>query len=124
MAFADLVRRQLAEVDALVGELAGFGTVALVLDPGRRPGGEGRLLLWRAAGCRESPAPAAPEAVAPGLLRALGLPQSAELAAPPPACAWPAPPATVASYGERAPAVRAPAAGEEYLESLRSLGYL
>lgn len=127
VAFADLARRQLAEVDALVGELAGIGTIAVVLDPGRRPGGEGRLLLWRAGGCGASSAPAAaaePQAIAAGLLRALGLPQSAELAAPPPGCQWPPPPATVPTYGQRAAPPRSPAAGAEYLESLRALGYL
>jgi hypothetical protein len=124
VAFADLVRHQLAALDALVAELDGFGTIAVVLDPGRRGGGEGRVLLWRASGCRESAAPTAPEAIAAALLRALGLPQSAELAEPPPACEWPPPPATVATYGQRAAPPRSPGTGEEYLESLRSLGYL
>jgi hypothetical protein len=124
VAFADLVRHQLGEVDALLAELEGFGTIAVVLDPGRRPGGDGRVLLWRAAGCGESRARTDPGAVAAGLLRALGLPQSEELAAPPAACEWPPPAATVATYGQRAAPPRAPAAGDEYLESLRALGYL
>jgi len=62
--------------------------------------------------------------VASALLRALGLPQSEELPPPPAGCRWPAPPVVVAGYG--APRRAAPRGLEsaEYLESLRSLGYL
>lgn len=138
VAFADLVRQELVAADRLLAAaLRGAGTVAVVVDPGRRGGVEGRVVLWRRAGraglagqtgptgCAARGRPAiAPEAVAAGLLRALGLPQSAELPAPPAVCRWPAPPARVATYG--APADRAATAreGREYLEGLRSLGYL
>jgi hypothetical protein len=65
--------------------------------------------------------------VASALLRALGLPQSDELPPPPDLCgagSWPAPPATVAGYGR--PRRQPPVAreGGEYLENLRSLGYI
>ncbi|MCL4839234.1 MAG: hypothetical protein KJ058_14865, partial [Thermoanaerobaculia bacterium] len=108
------------------GPGAGFGTVALVVDPGRRrEGGEGRLLLVsRAADCTGAGAePIAPEEIGAALFRAAGLPQSAELPEPPPQCRWPAPPAHLPGFGERAPSGPAPE-GEEYLKSLRSLGYL
>jgi hypothetical protein len=130
VALADLVRAELRETDRLLARsLAGVGTVVLVLDPGRRrQGGQGRVILWRTAGCA-GPAGGvrtriAPETVAAALLRALGLPQSAELPAPPPGCRWAPPPVVVAGYGE--PHRGAPAGGEdaEYLQSLRSLGYL
>ncbi len=163
VAFADLVRRELAAADRLLaGGLAGVGTVAVVVDPGRRRGGraagEGRVLLWRRQGCGAAGRPRiqpgdpagkwagkwagqwsgeeagadlpliAPEAVAAALLRALGLPQSAELPAPPGVCPWPEPPAVVAGYGApRRRSIPVPQRGEqsrEYLESLRSLGYL
>ncbi len=141
VAFADLLRGELWATDALVARLlagdgnpeggGGIGTVAVVLDPGRRrSGGAGRILLWRRdwrrAGCRPVEAGAvSPEAVAAGLLRALGLPQSAELPSPPGlGCPWPAAPATVAGYGR--PRREPPPArgGGDYLENLRSLGYL
>jgi hypothetical protein len=84
------------------------------------------VILWRRSGCAGAAKPVriAPESVAAALLRALGLPQSEELPAPPPGCRWPPPPVVVAGYG--APRRGAPAApeGAEYLESLRSLGYL
>lgn len=154
VAFADLIRGELGEVDRLAaaavgaaGGAAGAGepglTVAVVLDPGRRGGAAGRVLLWRSGGCGDTGAPApagataagtaataprgelVPEQVAAALVRALGLPQSAELPEPPAGCAWPAPPAEVATFGSREH--RGAAAGQEggeYLESLRSLGYL
>jgi hypothetical protein len=130
VALADLVRAELREADRLLsGSLDGVGTVAVVLDPGRRrEGGEGRVILWRRGGCPVASVPGragiAPEAVAAALLRALGLPQSEELPVPPPGCRWPPPPVVVAGYG--APRRVAPAGpeGAEYLQSLRSLGYL
>jgi hypothetical protein len=130
VALADLVRAELRETDRLLaGSLAGVGTVALVLDPGRRrEGGEGRVILWRRSGCA---APGAagrtrlrPEAVAAALLRALGLPQSEELPAPPPECRWAPPPVVVAGYGQPRRGAPAGPEGAEYLQSLRSLGYL
>ena len=65
-------------------------------------GGEGRMILWRRGGCAGAPggrARSAPEAVAAALLRALGLPQSAELPLPPRGAAGPPPPVVVAGYG-------------------------
>ena len=129
VAFADLMRSELAATDRLLaGALDGVGTVVLVLDPGRRKeGGEGRILLWRRAGCagtREGLAKSSPEAVAAALLRALGLPQSAELPLPPPGCRWEPPPVIVAGYGEPHRGTPQGPESEEYLRSLRSLGYL
>jgi Type I phosphodiesterase / nucleotide pyrophosphatase len=130
VAFADLVRRELAETDALLGaalvaEESGVGTVAVVVDPGRRRlDGEGRVLLWRRRGCPPTRAKVAPEAVASALLRALGLPQSDELPNPPPTCRWPPPPARVATYGTPGDRAATTREGEEYLEGLRALGYL
>jgi hypothetical protein len=126
VAFADLVRSELAATDRLLARaLDGVGTVAVVLDPGRRrQGGEGRVILWRRQGCGAGRQAAPPEAVASGLLRALGLPQSEELPPPPAGCRWAPPPVSVASYG--APRRGAPQGLEsaEYLQSLRALGYL
>ncbi len=129
VAFADLMRSELAATDRLLaGALDGVGTVVLVLDAGRRKeGGEGRILLWRRAGCagtREGLAKSSPEAVAAALLRALGLPQSAELPLPPPGCRWEPPPVVVAGYGEPHRGTPQGPESEEYLRSLRSLGYL
>ena len=62
--------------------------------------------------------------VASALLRALGLPQSAELPPPPAGCRWPAAPARVATYGTPADRAATAREGKEYLEGLRSLGYL
>ena len=131
VAFADLVRSELAATDRLLsGVVEGVGTVIVVLDPGRRrEGGEGRILLWRRAGCggMGTGGTVPPEAVASALLRALGLPQSAELPAPPSGpsgCRWSPPPVVVAGFGEpNRVAPRGPES-EEYLRSLRSLGYL
>lgn len=130
VAFADLVRSELAETDRLLARsLDGVGTVAVVLDPGRRrTGGEGRVILWRrqgrSYGCTAGRGNATPESVAAALLRALGLPQSEELPQPPEGCRWAPPPVAVAGYGE--PRRGAPQGIEsaEYLENLRSLGYL
>jgi hypothetical protein len=136
VAFADLVRAELRAADLLLARAAaGAGTVAVVFDPGRRrAGGEGRILLWRGlwrrTGCG-GPALAggqgrtvAPEAVASALLRAAGMPQSAELPPPPAGCPWPEPPVTLPGFGQRGREAVSGAEGKEYLESLRSLGYL
>lgn len=140
LAFADLLRRELLAFDQLLGVLGErFETVVVVFDPGRRSdreaqgegGGnavEGRVLLWRRAGCGPATAaarpPIEPAAVASAVLRALGLPQSEELPEPPAFCAFGRPPERVPSYGRRSEV--APGAGSEgdYLENLRSLGYL
>ncbi|HYO13881.1 MAG TPA: hypothetical protein VE685_11865 [Thermoanaerobaculia bacterium] len=131
IALADLVRAELLETDRLLaGTLGGTGTVAVVLDPGRRrQGGEGRILLWRRSGCgravgRPGLAEAPPETVASGLLRALGLPQSGELPPPSRACRWAPAPAAVATYGEPRRSQPPGREGSEYLKNLRSLGYL
>jgi hypothetical protein len=82
------------------------------------------VLIFR-PGCRAATRPDLdPRPVAAALLRAAGLPQSAELPPPPEFCAWPAPPAEVPSYGERRAAAAGESGSEEYLETLRSLGYL
>jgi hypothetical protein len=130
VALADLVRAELKETDRLLARsLDGVGTVALVLDPGRRrEGGEGRVILWRRSGCAGKATGTteriAPETIAAALLRALGLPQSEELPPPPPGCRWAPPPMVVAGYGVPRRGAPAGPEGEEYLESLRSLGYL
>lgn len=136
VAFADLVREELARTDAFLARALAAqrpGTVAVVFDPGRRggAGGEGRMLLWRRQGCgapgagaRLAAEPVPPAAVASGLLAALGLAASAELPAPPAVCPWPRPPALLATYGRRRDQGGAPREAGEYLESLRSLGYL
>lgn len=133
LAFADLVRAELGAADRLLAQALaqpGWGSVAVVFDPGRRHrrGGDGgRVLLWQRRGCGAEPAGVTPEAIAAGQLRTLGLPQSAELPPPPPQCGWPEPPATVASYGRPQPRPLPGAPGEaaaEYLSNLRSLGYL
>jgi hypothetical protein len=142
VAFADLLRGELRAADGLLAdalEIQDPGVVAVVFDPGRRAGGgEGRVLLWRRGGCGGAGAKGAatddagaaamgrivPEQVASALLRGLGLPQSAELPAPPVACPGPPPAVRVLSYGDRRADDRAPRDAAEYLESLRSLGYL
>ena len=134
VALADLVRAELEETDRLIAELApGAGTLLVVLDPGRRNGSEGRVLIVRSPGpagsprfeCRtEGVLEVEPGAIASALMRALGLPQSAELSEPPAFCTWPEPPARVATYGERLPSSDLPGDSRDYLENLRSLGYL
>jgi hypothetical protein len=137
LAFADLVREELARTDAFLARALaaqGTGTVAVVFDPGRRggPGGEGRVLLWRRGGCGSEPGAGARlaaekvpvGAVASGLLAALGLAASAELPPPPAICDWPRPPARLATYGRRGEDGPARRDAAEYLESLRALGYL
>ncbi|MEM7052818.1 MAG: alkaline phosphatase family protein [Acidobacteriota bacterium] len=128
VAFADLVRDELAAADRLIGtvmaELDGEpATVVWVVDPGRR-GGAGRVLVARSGACRGARGEVAPEAVAASLLRALGLPQSGELPAPVAGCSWPLPSLEVASFGPRQPDPTGATDDEEYLESLRALGYL
>jgi len=120
-----LVERTLAAVDEFAGELAGrASTLVVVFDPGRRGGGEGRALVVR-AGCAAAERPLLDgREIAALLARAAGLPQSAELPEPPAFCSWPAPPARLPTYGERRPAAGSSAAEREYLETLRSLGYL
>lgn len=119
------VDRELAESDAFVGELASRATtLVVVFDPGRRGGGEGRAVVVR-AGCTAGERPSLDgREVAALLARAAGLPQSAELPEPPAFCVWPEPPARIATYGERRTAARSAAAEREYLDTLRSLGYL
>lgn len=130
VAFADLVRAELSATDALLARaLPGVGTVAVVLDPGRRrAGSEGRVVIWRRAACGGRPGGRAeeirPEAVASGLLRALGLPQSGELPPPPAGCRWAPAQSAVPGYGEPRQGRGPSQQGEEYLKSLRSLGYL
>jgi hypothetical protein len=95
------------------------------------------VLIWRRAGCEGRPAgngpgtarleEIEPEAVASALLRALGLPQSRELPPPPAGCRWAPAHAVIPGYGEprqRQDATADRGEGGEYLESLKSLGYL
>jgi hypothetical protein len=128
LAFGDLLRSQLTAADRLIGEAAGgMGAVMVVVDPGRRrSAGEGRVLLWHGEGCAAAePLPRVdPRAVAAGLLRALGLPQSSELPDPPGVCSWPAAAAQVGGYGERSNLPAENLSSSEYLQSLRALGYL
>lgn len=134
VAFADLVRAELSAADGLLaGSLQGVGTVVVVVDPGRRrEGSEGRVLIWRREGCGGRPAGLdglempriAPEAVASSLLRALGLPQSRELPPPPSGCRWSPAHTVLSGYGEPRRRRASEAEGGEYLQSLRSLGYL
>ncbi|HVG08664.1 MAG TPA: hypothetical protein VNM67_13230 [Thermoanaerobaculia bacterium] len=126
VAFTDLVRAELSAADALLGRaLPGFGTVVVLLDPGRRrAGSQGRVLIWRRVGCSGRGGEIEPEAVASGLLRALGLPQSGELPPPPAGCRWAPAQSTVPGYGEPRQGRGPSEQGEEYLKSLRSLGYL
>ncbi len=128
--FADLVREELRAADALLVEALARGdwdTVAVVADPGRRgPDSAGRVLLWRSVGCASSQPRASIEVeqVASALLRGLGLPQSRELPDPPALCRWQSPPVTVETFGRRQAITPAENVGEEYLDSLRALGYL
>jgi hypothetical protein len=87
------------------------------------------VILWRRDGCAgtaagQGRARIAPEAVAAALLRSLGLPQSAELPPPPAGCRWAPPPVIVAGYGQPRRGAPAGPEGAEYLQNLRSLGYL
>lgn len=130
-AFGGLLRWQLQEVDRLIDESTSrFETVVVLFDPGRRgpaPGqesGQGLVLLLRRSPCQAgSPEPLPASAVAAAILRALGLPQSEELPAPPGACTFEAPPIVVPTYGQRRPTT-IDADAEEYLHSLKSLGYV
>lgn len=151
LAFGDLLRGELVATDRVLGRALDVqrpGTVLLVFDPGRRGGGEGRVLLWRRGGCGEGaggehpeaageasagPAPGIvpgplptmdPRAVASAVLRALDLPQSRELPPPPGGCAWGLANSHLDTYGRRREPDRTGRQGEEYLESLRALGYL
>ena len=134
VALADLVRAELTEADSLIEALAQeFGTLVIVLDPGRRRGREGRVIVAAANpsgpeapryACRAGEGlEVAPEAVAAALMRSLGLPQSAELHEPPAFCTWPEAPSRLSGYGERTPARELPGDSRDYLENLRSLGY-
>ena len=122
---AELVRAELVAADRLLAEVApAFGAIVIVVDPGRRGGGEGRALLWNGE-CEAAARPQIdPRQVASALFRAAGLPQSRELPPPPDFCRWPAPPGEVTTYGERAASAGAGERGGDYLETLRSLGYL
>jgi hypothetical protein len=133
LAFADLVREQLEAVDRLIATHGDrFDTIAVVLDPGRRRGAEegeieGRVLFRSTAPCAGAVTPIPriePQQIAAALLRLSGLPQSRALPQPPAGCPWPTPPDTVDSYGPRTPAAAPLRNSAEYLENLRSLGYL
>jgi len=99
----------------------------LVADAGRSGSSGGWALVDPEAG--GSPSPVRPEDVAPTALARLGIPPARDLAGAPLARAFR--PGTleasmVASYGERraAEGTRPTETGREYLEKLKSLGYL
>lgn len=129
VAWTDLLRDELLRLDRFVDFAlqGGEASLLVVFDPGRRrPGSEGRALWWTPK-CQVSDLGRALEVEELGsmLFRAAGLPQSAELAEPPAICPWPAPPARVPTFGRPgARRVVKPEARGEYLETLRSLGYL
>lgn len=146
IAMSEMVRWQMRSVDRLLAdvpmETAELGAVVVVFDPGRRGAGDpltGRVLIWTPEGCSRAAEGAltledlaledlalenlAPKDLGAIALRLAGLPQSGEIGEPPAVCRWPAPPLTVPSYGPRHPA-RQEERSDEYLEQLRSLGYL
>ncbi|MEM9291401.1 MAG: hypothetical protein AAGD01_06955 [Acidobacteriota bacterium] len=128
LARSRLLLRQLRLLDdVLSGALPQFDGIAVIFDPGRRPeGDEGRILLWsRGRACEAVKEEVLdPESAVSGLFRLSGLPQSEELPPPPSLCPWPSPPATVETYGSREQSAGDEVQGEDYLENLRSLGYL
>lgn len=141
---AALTRWQLESVDALIARLGEeIDTLVVVLDPGRSQDDvaesiEGRVLIWRrdpscgaatdgGVGDRARPGierpGIEPAQVASALVRAFDLPQSREWPPPPDVCDWPAASLEIDTYGVRDPP-SLPDTGDEYLENLRSLGYL
>lgn len=126
LAVADLLRAELGLLDALVAEVAQPGVaVAVVVDPGRRGDTLGRVLLRPVEGkCPTIAGEVAVGAIAAALAREAGLPASGETPLPPDVCRWPAPPAVVPSWGRTARAPSTDSDAQEYLESLRALGYL
>ncbi|MEL7061434.1 MAG: hypothetical protein AAGN46_15530, partial [Acidobacteriota bacterium] len=129
-----LVRQTLESVDRLLAEpeLQAFDTILLAIDRGRRSGDStvaGRVLLWRRDGACQVGAEAAGEPLTPAQLgaaaaRAVGLPQSAELPAPP-TCRWPGAGLSLDTFGSRpVEDTSRDRSSEEYLEQLQSLGYL
>lgn len=127
LAWGDLVRKQLGRVDAVLRSvLASQHTVVVVFDPGRRGGNEGGL-LWQSPGCspKALEQPLDPVHIGSALFRMAGLPQSLEIPEPPAFCSWPAPPERIRSFGlPRGRSRREGGPGAEYLQTLRSLGYL
>ncbi len=145
-AFGGLLRWQLREVDQLIADqliadqliadpqvaaAPRFETIVVLFDSGRRGGGQGggrgSMLLIRPDACvprlGDGEEGGGAAIAAASVLRALGLPQSRELPAPAAACAWPEPPIEVPSFGRRKLSV-IDVDAEEYLHSLRSLGYV
>lgn len=127
LVFAELLGRTLDRLDAFVATIPANTAVAIVVDPGRRDGRNGQV-LWRPvrATCGSATAAVEVTAVAAMVARELGLPASREGGELPPQCSWPAPSAVVPTWGPPpfSPAEEAGAASAEYLESLRSLGYI
>jgi hypothetical protein len=125
--FAELLGRTLERLEAFVATIPAGTAVAIVVDPGRRGGRHGQV-LWRPARAACTPGIADVEvtAVAAMVARELGLPASREGAELPPTCGWPAPAAVVPTWGPPpfGPDDEQGAASAEYLESLRSLGYI
>ncbi|MEM8963803.1 MAG: alkaline phosphatase family protein [Acidobacteriota bacterium] len=123
-AHADLLRWQLGSTDALLAEaMNGRDAIAVVFDPGRRDATEGRVVLWHRAGCDGDDSSIEPRQIASSLARALSLPMSRRWLEPPPGCSWPVPSIEIDSFGDRR-VVDESESSQEYLESLRSLGYI
>ncbi|MDA8018801.1 MAG: hypothetical protein MPN21_15275 [Thermoanaerobaculia bacterium] len=131
VAQSEMVRWQLRGVDRLLDTLPPSDrqrSWVILFDPGRRSAGEvpeGQVLIWHPEGCDSSTDGEELDSEELGalVLRLSGLPQSAEIVSPPAICRWPEPPLSVESYGPRDPAADS-ARGDEYLEQLKSLGYL
>jgi hypothetical protein len=127
--------RAVAEVEALLtreaAEMAGNGAVLVVLAADSHPpdGGLGRMVVFDPGAAAGGRVHIRPEDVMPSILARAGIPVAADLPGHPAAALF-APgsleTSTVPTYGPRvAPAVsRRAVTDREYLEKLRSLGYL
>jgi hypothetical protein len=118
-----LLRTEIAR--AAAGEIV---LLVLAADSHAAPGGLGRLVVFDGGGDRKN-VQIRPEDVAPSILARAGIPPAGDLAGHPVPALFPPgvlETATVPTYGPRVapPASTAPQSDEEYLEKLRSLGYL
>ncbi len=111
----------------LAGEAAGGADLLAVFLDGGRARSEGTLLLAGPLANASATGSVRPEDVAPTLLRALGVPASAEVAGrvePRLLAPAVADPGTVATWGRKTPDGAIPVDPRAYVENLRSLGYL
>jgi hypothetical protein len=123
--------RRIADWLAPLVEQASRGELVLILvaaDSHPNPGAMGRMVVFDGADPPRT-IQIRPVDVAPSILARLGVPRARDLEGAPAAALFAAgtvEQATVASYGPRiAPAgASAPESDREYLEKLRSLGYL